>query len=240
MESGASIRSDGWPALRHIAAAGLCVLLAACSGATYSGPEWSARVVDTETGAPIEGAIVVVRWELERYSGRFAGWLFITEAVTDADGMFHLPAWGPIKAPSVSGIETRMSPNVPEIAIFQPGYSVTDSDCCSDSGYLDSGYGSGPAVRPAWANRNVFGLRRFHGTVRQYIDALEHSLPTNGPPCAFLSTPRIFAAAVIEDQRLRSKFGVGLFDQSLALLEERAQISNCHQGVATTIAGYLK
>lgn len=133
-----------------------------------------------------------------------------------------------------------MSPNVPEIAIFQPGYSVTDTDCCSDSGYLDSGYGSGPAVRPAWANRNVFGLRRFHGTIRQYIDALEHSLPTNGPSCAYLSTPRIFAAAIREDNRLRSEHGVGLFYNSLARFEENARLSDCNHGVAKTVARYLE
>ncbi|MEO6928236.1 MAG: carboxypeptidase-like regulatory domain-containing protein [Casimicrobiaceae bacterium] len=96
----------------------LCALLSGCWGATYSGPGWSGRVVDVETGGAIEGAIVVARWELEGYGGNFAGWLFVAEAVTDQDGIFRFPAWGPLKSPVESGMQTRMSPNVPDISIF--------------------------------------------------------------------------------------------------------------------------
>jgi len=240
MGSGASIRFDWWPALRCVAAAGLCVLLAACSGATYSGPEWSARVVDTETGAPIEGAIVVVRWELERYSGRFAGWLFITEAVTDADGMFHLPAWGPVKAPSVSGMETRMSPNLPQLDIFKPGYMLVKTSCCSDSSYLNSywNYGSGPSIRESWANGKTFALEPFPGTLQAYRDYLDGSLSLAGPFCAYQQIPRMYAAAISENQRLTVALGQGIPHFTLDDLQSHRDPARCSETLRTVVERY--
>jgi hypothetical protein len=64
------------------------------------------RVVDIDTGAPIEGAVVLAHWEL--HSGSLSGDSLpcgsasVEDAVTDKDGNFHLPGWGPTM-PGCSG-----------------------------------------------------------------------------------------------------------------------------------------
>ena len=64
---------------------------------TYSADPITAYVVDQETGAPIEGANVAAGWELEggRSGIQTVGWFKFMEAVTDAEGKFSLPGWGP-------------------------------------------------------------------------------------------------------------------------------------------------
>src|SRR5665213_3108262 len=119
MAYGASTRFESASRLLGIAAIGLCALIGGCSGATYSGPGWSARVIDMETGAPIEGAIVVLRWPLELCSGSFAGWLVVTEAVTDKVGIFTCAASVPLEAAAASVCQTRIAGSVPELSIFE-------------------------------------------------------------------------------------------------------------------------
>jgi len=242
MAYGASTRFESASRLLGIAAIGLCALIGGCSGATYSGPGWSARVIDMETGAPIEGAIVVLRWPLELYSGSFAGWLFVTEAVTDKDGIFTFPAWGPLEAPIDSGRQTRMSPNVPELSIFKSTFQVERDDCCSDTSYLNKewGYGKGPTIRPSWAADRHFALTRFSGSARQYASYLEGAIPTNGPACAFVATPRIFAAAVMEDQALQRTYGIAIPHQRLAYFEQTASRDGCGRSVASVIGRYIQ
>lgn len=239
---GASIPSDRSGQWRQRLAVVLCSCLVGCTGATYSGPEWSARVVDMETGAPIENAIVVARWELERYSGRFAGWLFVAEAVTDRDGHFHFPAWGPSSAAPKEGMRTRMSPNVPDIAIFKPDYKVTQDSCCSDTSYLNAfwQYGSGEAARPSWANGKTFALEHFHGSLDAYRDYLDTNFSLAGPPCGFIATPKMFAAGVTENQRLIQSIARGVPHLSLKDLQEHRDSANCATTVRNAIERYLK
>src|SRR5665213_1935277 len=184
MAYGASTRFDRESLRLKLAALMLFALISGCSGTSYSGPGWSARVIDMETGAPIEGANVVVKWPLELYSGQFAGWLFVTEAVTNEDGIFSLPAWGPLTAPTESGRQTRLSPNVPHVYIFKSGYVVDAEDCCSDTSYLNNewNFGSGPASRDTWAAYRAFAVTRFSGSPSQYASYLEGAMPTNGTP----------------------------------------------------------
>lgn len=81
-----------------------------------------ARVIDADTGQPIEGVVAVAYWELNK--GSLAGDSLpcgsanVEEAVTDKDGRFHLPAWGPIKNPC-GGV---MEEYEPTIYLFKPGY----------------------------------------------------------------------------------------------------------------------
>ncbi|MEO8847686.1 MAG: hypothetical protein ABI440_03505 [Casimicrobiaceae bacterium] len=195
-----------------------------------------------ETGGPIEGAIVVARWELEGYGGNFAGWLFVAEAVTDHDGVFHFPSWGPLKSPAESGMQTRMSPNVPDISIFKPYYLVSDEGCCSNTGYLDEkwNFGSGPTRRVSWADRRAFALSSFRGTLAKYADYLEASIPTNGPDCAFMSTPHVFAAAVLEERQLRTRYHLAVPHQRLEYFEEMAIRERCGRTVASVIGEHIK
>ena len=53
------------------------------------------RVVDASTGAPIEGAVVVMTWKLQGLEGYPIGYLQSFETTTDARGEFAAPGFGP-------------------------------------------------------------------------------------------------------------------------------------------------
>lgn len=81
-----------------------------------------ARVVDTDTGQPIEGVVAVAYWPLSQ--GSLAGDSLpcgaanVEEAVSDKDGYFHLSGWGPVKNPC-RGV---MEEGEPLIYLFKAGY----------------------------------------------------------------------------------------------------------------------
>src|SRR5439155_780937 len=60
----------------------------------YAANAIRATVVDATAGSPIEGAVVVAVWQLQTMSGEGPR-LQVSEAVTDRDGRFVIPGWGP-------------------------------------------------------------------------------------------------------------------------------------------------
>jgi hypothetical protein len=87
----------------------------------YFGKEVRARVVDADTGQPIEGAAVISRTELFRPGpghGGTDGLLVRRDAVTAADGSFVLRSWGP----RFRGPFTYLEGGDPNITIFKAGY----------------------------------------------------------------------------------------------------------------------
>jgi hypothetical protein len=110
-------------------------LLCGCSSlgqTSLSADPISSQVVDDDTGVPIEGAVVVAHWEL--HGGSIGGDSLpcgsanVEEAVTDKDGRFHLPGWGPTRV----GCAGEMQIGNPLIYIFKSGYGY---------GYFSNGYG---------------------------------------------------------------------------------------------------
>lgn len=110
----------------------LCIVLAVAmlfvfqscslvSASTLSADPIDSQVVDADTGKPIHGVIVVAYWEL--HQGSLGGDALpcaaanVEEAVTDKDGKFHVPGWGPIK-----GHCGYMRGGDPLMFIFKPGY----------------------------------------------------------------------------------------------------------------------
>lgn len=96
--------------------------------AAYSGAKIAGRIVDKETGEPIEGAVVVASWQVYRIEQtrlklstvpKTNKLFYIAEALTDAQGRYVIPAWEPIERTG----EWRISPYFdPVLAIFKPGY----------------------------------------------------------------------------------------------------------------------
>lgn len=91
-------------------------------GSSLSADPIDSRVADSDTGQPIEGAVVVAYWEMHR--GSFAGDSLacgtadVEEAVTDKDGKFHIAGWGPIRS-SCDGMRSFD----PLLFVFKSGYS---------------------------------------------------------------------------------------------------------------------
>src|SRR5207248_7620523 len=78
------------------------------------------RVVDSEKGTPIEGAVVLADWKL--YGGGIGhgghrNSLFVEETLTDRDGAFRFGKWGPKLRPATSALD-----NAPWLVVFKSGY----------------------------------------------------------------------------------------------------------------------
>lgn len=84
--------------------------------ATYSAEAVEGWVVDAETNQPVEDVIVVAHWELE--SAYTPGQMMVMETVTDKNGRFHFPAWGPKPRPPLAALTFAD----PEIVMFKSGY----------------------------------------------------------------------------------------------------------------------
>lgn len=87
----------------------------------YSADQVYARIVDGDTGKPLSGVVVVAYWELYQGSitgdGMPCGAANVEETVTDNDGKFRLPGWGPVK-----GTCGQMRNDNPFVYFFKPGY----------------------------------------------------------------------------------------------------------------------
>ncbi len=81
-------------------------------------PAIRARVV-TQAGTPVAGAVVVGSWNIEgAMNGATRGQLALAEVLTDHEGWFRIPAWGPRFTWSGSVRETD-----PTVRIFHPNFS---------------------------------------------------------------------------------------------------------------------
>ena len=99
----------------------LCVGTAAGADLYYTIAPIEAWVVDAETGAPIEGAVVTANWQLVGFGfdtgGRKLGQLEVMETVTDKAGRFFFPGFTKV---NISGNVLREED--PQILIFKSGY----------------------------------------------------------------------------------------------------------------------
>jgi len=112
--------------LRYALVLALCAAASACGlfPLTYSGAPISGRVTDAQTGAPIEGAVVLATWKMSGCCATFQSSLrhrvvAVSETMTDAQGNYRIEAWGPIDRPL--GYE-RVAGFDPMISVFKPQY----------------------------------------------------------------------------------------------------------------------
>ena len=96
--------------------------LQGCNSPVFIAEPFEATVVDAETGAAIEGAIVIANWA--RYVGTVHGYdlkeqLETMEAVTDAAGKFSMAGFRKVNLPLMY---STVRGEDPQIIIFKPGY----------------------------------------------------------------------------------------------------------------------
>jgi hypothetical protein len=148
-----------------------CTLLLSLAGCTvtYHFAPIEARVVDAESGAPIEGAVVMANWELVKGSldgPRYYGQLEVMETVTDKDGRFQFAGFS--KSDS-SGAELRESD--PQVVIFKAGYEFQRFT----NEYIDGGAGLRLTKRAAAVNGKTVRLVK-HGSDKDRIRQIHTSL----------------------------------------------------------------
>jgi hypothetical protein len=158
-------------------AAALLLMTQSCASVEYSADPIEAWVVDAETKQPIEGVIVVAHWELvgpmENYP---VGQIEVLESVTDKNGRFHFPAWGP---------KLHLAPfryltdSDPELLFFKSGYkyiSVSNSLDLRPKKYYYDGMPGGTKEKPTGSKRISFWngetieMKRFKGSSEEYVD----------------------------------------------------------------------
>ena len=114
----------------------LALLIVLLVPLVWFSPAFSARVVDASSGHPVDGARVTISWELSDalfdYPLRR---LATVKVVTDADGRFHVRAWGPrfhFGWAMVSG-------NQPVIKVAHPDYELWEESNSQFAGTPNKG-----------------------------------------------------------------------------------------------------
>ena len=100
----------------------LVLVSVACgSERTYTAEPIAARIVDADTGAPVEGVNVVAAWQAKGglEGGNIMGYVTVMEDVTNANGEFSFPGWGPKKWRNGA-----IRDGAPLLILFKPGYDV--------------------------------------------------------------------------------------------------------------------
>jgi hypothetical protein len=214
----------------------LCILLIQGCATSYSGNETYGQVVDAETGQPLEGVNVVAHWvvfkyKLERYA---VGDLMLMETVTDKNGQFRFPSWGPKAVPSAGMLESQS----PEVIFFKSGYEW-DAKPNQTNG-PPSAY---PLVRTWDWNGKTIELKKYKRDLKAYgnfIGGILTGVSWGG--CNWKKMPRMILALNKEDERLKllgvfkPNFGVAsLVRPSIDDLEQDAKSGNCG-----SVQDYLK
>jgi hypothetical protein len=181
---------------------------AAFTGRYYSAEPIKARVVDRETKKPIAGVVVVANWILMRpvFHGRLpVGTMQILETVTDANGDFTFPAWGPLE----NTTDGYLDHEDPRLSFFKPEYYL--GSIANDSAETLRGTHKPSRRRSDW-NGKTIELEKFSGTVDEYAEdvtsrsnRLLHNPNANLAfltlDCHFMKTP-LLAEAI--DREVRS------------------------------------
>ncbi len=99
-----------------------CLLVSAC-GRFYSADEITATVVDADTKAPLARVHVIAEWAVRggMNYGNVVGYMNVMETVTDKDGRFHFPGWGPRANFHFGAIRAV---EAPALLFFHHGYRI--------------------------------------------------------------------------------------------------------------------
>ena len=192
-----SVKRLKYVALWFLFGVTLALSVPACSDApsAYSSEAISSKVIDSDTKKPLEGVVVVAHWELEvggPAGVRPIGQLKVMETVTDTEGKFQFPAWGPLRRQQ--GVLTDKDPR---ILLFKAGYEYRVLQRPLNSKWSAESWKIS-LRRTDWVPR-VVELRSFKGTEREYashLSSLHTSIRTvlNGGDCEWKKMPHLMVA----------------------------------------------
>lgn len=126
----------------------------------YRGAPITGQVIDTETKLPMADVVVVSEWTLMGglhidESGR----LLIQETVTDAEGRYAFPAWGPLE--TTTGVIKSFAPR---LHFFKEDYVFKS---CENNRAMEAPL---PDPLTSDCSGRVIELTRFHGTDEEYCE----------------------------------------------------------------------
>jgi hypothetical protein len=189
----------------------LALLLASLSACatSYSAKPITAKVVDADTGEALEGVNVIAQWLMQDpQAGRGQGNLELMEAVTDKNGEFHFPGWGPKAIPRDKFSGTRLTNQDPAIIFFKSGYHIHAVINDSHPSMRRDPHDMGPPVRDSQWDGQVIKMKKFKGELKEYgMQARSTLTGTYYSDCEWKKMPRMIATLIKEGERLR-KMGV--------------------------------
>jgi hypothetical protein len=196
--------TDPFKALRKIAGTGLAAL--SLVGAPGCSNEYSAKpsygfIVDAQTRQPLPGVVVLAHWDLEYglEGGSAFAWV-LREAVTDAQGRFDIPGWGPNKVPEALPSGARLKDRDPRVVFFKLGYQGITQTVAQAGKEYDRPKDfptRGASVREWYLNGETFQYRPAGGDARRFAQeaqAFNLVLSFMRSPCLVQEIPLSFLA----------------------------------------------
>ncbi len=135
----------------------------------YSALPISGKLVDEESGEPLEGAIVIAIWQLEKGFGlegtipsRF---MKVSEVLTDQEGNYFIQGWGPLRRPG----GTYLGNFSPLLIYFKDGYIGMGRSNYADRFNYDDRM---DRVQNSQWDGETIKLKKFIGELEDYYNVL--------------------------------------------------------------------
>ncbi|MFZ5907352.1 MAG: carboxypeptidase-like regulatory domain-containing protein [Nitrospirota bacterium] len=116
----------------------MMMLVISCSAAAY-GATFKGKVIDADTGQPIEGAVVVASWmeETTTLGGTHTRLKEVKETLTDKNGEWMIDGPKGREGGNITAVFTLLTgtyyTRTPEFIIFKPGYCLWPASFTIDS-----------------------------------------------------------------------------------------------------------
>ena len=168
---------------------------------TYSAEPITAWVVDKETRQGIPGVNVVAVWELDGgLEGHVVGVFKVLETVSDDDGKFHFPAWGP-ETRKVNGV---IRGGAPRLLLVKHGYRADGMP------NMNSLLTPAPSTTKSEWNGRHWPLERHRGTLGEYANEVARGIESSmsvymdSDPCIWRDLPKLWQFVASENQMFKA------------------------------------
>lgn len=184
----------------------------------YFAKEIHGQVVDAETGRPLEGVVVVARWRLRWISigeGHTGGTINTLEAVTDKEGKYFIPGWGPRPRPPLGFLDNLD----PELRFLKSNYYPRGVE----NRLLSYGNHNSSTMRTSEWDGKVIQLKPFKGDDwGDYASRLRDLWSSGGSDC-LRECPRYVLVLDAESKRIKALAPKGTFYPKVYDIEDLSE-----------------